>query len=669
MANLLLLPFEIKKEKSKDEFIIRDHPSTVIETSSSSIFNNVDLPDTSYILDLPSETINSGGLSAIQLETIIYSCQRHEQNLSDGSRAGYLIGEGAGVGKGRIAAGIIFENFIRGRKKSIWFSISTDLKYDAERDLRDIGCGDKIAVHAVNKLKNSKVRTDVTESTKEGVIFCTYSDLINELSSSTKRLLCLEQLLKWCGPNFDGVIVFDECHLTNDINFSGPTNKRKIELAVLQLQNKLPNARIVYISTTAVSEPRSMASMVRLGLWGKDTLFKDCGQFIENVNNLGEIAGDMIAMEMRRRGSYVNRQLSFKDVMYQIVEVCQLPKFITTYDNLGPKAQKIMWTNFWSAHHRFFRCLCISAKVTHSVKLASEAVKRGESVVIGLQSTGEAYTLQKILDDGSGMSNFVSPAKIVMLSLVEKYFPASDSLQLLAEAPNSKVIVGGKRKSVSNLVGTLKKIKQELTEDASYCEIIDSSDASAPVFDYHSDTDADSKLKDEEAAEDKRIKLENAWLIKQRLLEKIEELGTILPLNWMDQLIDEFGGQENVAEISSRKGRLVQKNNGLVQYEPRSEKDVPLDLINIRERERFMNGEKKIAIVSAAASCGISLHADRRAKNQSRRIYISLELPNSAELALQQFGCTHRSNQAKAPEFIFLVPELAGGETIRIDRS
>jgi hypothetical protein len=271
MANLLLMPFEIKKEKSKDEFIVRDHPSTVIETPS--IFNYVDLPDTSYILDLPSETINSGGLSAIQLETIIYSCQRHEQKLSDGSRAGYLIGDGAGIGKGRIVAGIIFENFIRGRKKSIWFSISTDLKYDAERDLRDIGCGDKIAVHAVNKLKNSKVRTDVTESTKEGVIFCTYSDLINELSSSTKRLLCLEQLLKWCGPNFDGVIVFDECHRTNDINFSGSTNKRKTELAVLQLQNKLPNARIVYISTTAVSEP-SMASMVRLGLWGQDTPFK-----------------------------------------------------------------------------------------------------------------------------------------------------------------------------------------------------------------------------------------------------------------------------------------------------------------------------------------------------------------------------------------------------------
>jgi hypothetical protein len=184
----------------------------------------------------------------------------------------------------------------------------------------------------------------------------------------------------------------------------------------------------------------------------------DFGQFLENVKNFGAIAGDMISMEMRQRGSYVNRQLSFKDVTYQVVDICQLPKFMRSYNNstkvwlhlqqsfteaaelmdLGQKTQKIMWTFFWSAHHRFFKCLCISAKVTHAVKLTSEAVKRGESVVIGLQSTGEAYTLQKIPDDGSAMPNFVSTAKMLMLSLVEKHFPASDNLQLLADARNNK---------------------------------------------------------------------------------------------------------------------------------------------------------------------------------------------------------------------------------------
>lgn len=61
-------------------------------------------------------------------------------------------GDGAGVGKGRTVAGIIFENFLRGRKKAIWVSVSNDLKYDAERDLEDIGADD-IEVYALNKVR------------------------------------------------------------------------------------------------------------------------------------------------------------------------------------------------------------------------------------------------------------------------------------------------------------------------------------------------------------------------------------------------------------------------------------------------------------------------------------------------------------------------------------
>jgi hypothetical protein len=39
------------------------------------------------------------------------------------------------------------------------------------------------------------------------------------------------------------------------------------------------------------------------------------------------------------------------------------------------------------------------------------------------------------------MPNFVSTAKMIMQSLVEKHFPASDNLQLLADTCNNK---GGK---------------------------------------------------------------------------------------------------------------------------------------------------------------------------------------------------------------------------------
>lgn len=376
----------------------KKHPDPVVETASLS---SVAPADVWYKLSIPSETINTGALSALQLESITYASQAHEHILPGGSRAGFLIGDGAGVGKGRTIAGIIFENYMKGRKRAIWVSVSNDLKYDAERDLRDIGAG-KIEVHPLNKFKYAKISSAINGNVKKGVIFSTYSALIGESNSAGGKYKSrLKQLLQWCGSDFDGLIVFDECHRAKNLCPVGSSKPTKTGLTVLELQNKLPKARVIYASATGASEPRNMAYMVRLGMWGEGTPFNEFADFISAVEKRGVGAMEIVAMDMKLRGMYIARQLSFHGVTFKIEEVPLSKDFGKVYDasvklwveamqkfqeaaelvDAENRMRKTMWGQFWSSHQRFFKYLCIAAKVPHAVGLAHEAIKCGKYLI------------------------------------------------------------------------------------------------------------------------------------------------------------------------------------------------------------------------------------------------------------------------------------------------
>lgn len=77
--------------------------------------------------------------------------------------------------------------------------------------------------------------------------------------------------------------MFDECHRAKNLCPVGSSKPTKTGLTVLELQNKLPKSRVVYASATGASEPRNMAYMVRLGIWGEGTPFPEFTDFISAV--------------------------------------------------------------------------------------------------------------------------------------------------------------------------------------------------------------------------------------------------------------------------------------------------------------------------------------------------------------------------------------------------
>lgn len=65
----------------------------------------------------------------------------------------------------------------------------------------------------------------------------------------------------------------------------------------------------------------------------------------------------------------------------------------------------------------------------------------------------------------------------------------------------------------------------------------------------------------------------------------------------------------------------------------------------------FTDGEKSVVIISDAASTGFSLHSDKKSKNRKPRVHITMELPWSADKAIQQLGKKNTTNQFESSLF------------------
>ena len=130
------------------------------------------------------------------------------------------------MGKGRQIAGLVYEHLRSSGRRALWVSVSTDLKFDAERDLKDLKISPEVKVWP--RGATSMPTGNLDKVAKEGVMFCTYSLLIHgsgkvsELGARgaavdpqdlIKPGSRLKQLVDWLDKDpYGPLLVFDECH-------------------------------------------------------------------------------------------------------------------------------------------------------------------------------------------------------------------------------------------------------------------------------------------------------------------------------------------------------------------------------------------------------------------------------------------------------------------------
>lgn len=49
---------------------------------------------------------------------------------------------------------------------------------------------------------------------------------------------------------------------------------------MVEIQRRLPNARVLYVSATGATEAENLCYMTRLGLWGEQTAFANKQAFV-----------------------------------------------------------------------------------------------------------------------------------------------------------------------------------------------------------------------------------------------------------------------------------------------------------------------------------------------------------------------------------------------------
>ena len=642
--------------------LAKPHTSKLVETTN---MKNVKLPPLTYEPDLPEDIIKSGAITVSQLEAIAYDGQSFSQKIPSGQTRGFILGDGTGAGKGRTIAGIIRDqlNHNHGNGKAVWFSISAGLVNDAKRDWGNIGNNPDDFF----TLGDFKV-ADSIPADKKGIMFSTYATFISRKKKTKNNALAqnkgtegadeaeesidvsrIQQVIDWLGKDFDGVIAFDECQQINNLGGKqgarGEIQASQSAVAASMLANALPNARVLYVSATAASDPSNLLMFDRSGLWGEWAPFANGQQFAQEMKNGGTNAMEMFARDAKSMGLFIARFLSNQDVTYRRVTYNLNPAERSIYDKVAEawrlvdeartnvplatgadvKADRARSeSDFRAMQLRSFKFFLTALKVPQVIEEAKKYLENGYSVIIQVDNTYDAQVTEATgnMKPEQDYRDIVLSPVDDLIEFVNKWIDVRAHNTVKVQRPNGDFSI----------------------------QIVPAVDSNG-----------------------KPVISQEALRMKNTLLAHLRQIK--FNMSPLDEIINSLGGPEHVAEITGRKHRLIRMPDGSVKDlgappSPKSEMDAfnnwtePKKVTRKKGEDTYTiteGGKKRVLLFSGGkGGTGYSYHADRSFKNQQRRAHIVLDVGFGATKAMQGLGRGNRSNQVSAPEYVVISTDVPG---------
>lgn len=548
-----------------------------------------------------------------------------------------LIGDQAGIGKGRQAAALIRYGILQ-KQKVLFVTAKVNLFEDLQRDFADIGMSDirLLATNSNLSLNNLSTgsaeshNTVLEQSYKHGIksqgydaVVTTYSQCSTVKGQKTLRHDFLTAFAK------DAIIIADEVH-----EAGGGVSQEGLSARGRFIRGLFAEAKgIVCLSATAAKTPEQVGLYFRTDMMSAFRDEEGAGDYqklVQALHSGGIPLQQVLCSQLAAAGQYLRRERDLSKIKFEIQElpvdkdtanrISQIKSKILSFDRSKQMLLEdnkdyfksltsgnviadyavgdlgVTSTNFTSIAHNLFSVEILAYKCELAIETFIEAVKSGQKVVIGLDSTNESMLSRYVEDNGLKPGD---PVFITFAEALRRYLQRSREVTL------------GKKFGAS--------IRHSLT-----------------------DTELGKYL----------VSRYEEIMADIESLELDDRVIPASPIDWIRYRLNQAGIK--VGELTGRTLWIDYETNTL---QSRTSKERQKKAINDTCSD-FNNGDTDVIIMTRTGAVGLSLHSSESFKKQNQRKLFILQPSLDIANFVQTMGRVHRTGQVVDPEYCLLSSDI-----------